>query len=103
MALPSFLFASLLLFVLFFGFVDLGVVGQNGRYDGLPDTQSVTDPLTELLDFLDYVGYTNFTAVVRQVNADPEQAAFASAIADTSSDHTLFVPNNDACTSLLDL
>lgn len=50
-----------------------------------------------LMTVLDQLGYTNFTAIARQVNADPGQLTFATSLSDPSKPHTLFVPNNNAC------
>ncbi|KIP12240.1 hypothetical protein PHLGIDRAFT_327588 [Phlebiopsis gigantea 11061_1 CR5-6] len=94
MACPSFIFASLLLFT--FGPVDLGVLAQNGRFDGPPATPVDTDLFVQFLNTLDGLGFTNFTAVARQVNADPGQLAFPLAVTDSRKSQTLFVPNNDA-------
>ena len=54
-----------------------------------------------LLSYLDSLQLTNFTSVVRQVQADPTQTTFFTTISDSSTPKTLFVPNNDACAIFL--
>ena len=50
-----------------------------------------------LLENLDSYGLTNFTALVRAVQADPTQPTFDISISDFSTPKTLFIPNNAAC------
>ncbi|KAJ3528385.1 hypothetical protein NM688_g8006 [Phlebia brevispora] len=52
--------------------------------------------ISQLLSGLDTINCTNFTAIVRQVQADTTQPTFFSLISDTSTPRTLFVPDDTA-------
>ncbi|KIP12239.1 hypothetical protein PHLGIDRAFT_327582 [Phlebiopsis gigantea 11061_1 CR5-6] len=87
MAIPSFLLISLFTLLTWLGAAEHGVLAQDGINNSL---------FSSLLDSLDNLGYTNFTAVARQVTADPQEITFSLNLVDTSSPKTLFVPNNSA-------
>ena len=53
--------------------------------------------ITTLLSGLDQLGMTNFTGVVRQVQADTTQPTFFLSLSDSSTPKTLFIPINEAC------
>lgn len=56
--------------------------------------------VNDFLSYLDSMSLTNFTELVAQVTNDG-QTAFASTLSDPSSIKTLFVPDNDACESIM--
>lgn len=49
------------------------------------------------LSGLDSIGLTNFTSIVRQVQADSTQPTWFLSVSDSSSPKTIFAPDNDAC------
>lgn len=56
------------------------------------------DQSATFLNQLDSVGFTSFTALVRQVQAAGQLgSSWTDALSGSSTQYTLFVPNNDAC------
>ena len=66
-------------------------------YNALAQDQTTSTYFDELLNALDELGYTNFTAVVRLVTADSAYPTFSQLLSDTSTNKTLFIPDNVAC------
>ena len=55
------------------------------------------DFVETMLSVWDGQGFTEFSSMVRAVQADPTQTAFFDSISNTSTPMTLFIPTNDAC------
>ena len=54
--------------------------------------------LNILVSALNAQELTNFTSIFKQAQSDSSQLQLYLALSDASTNQTLFVPNNDACT-----